>query len=242
MRASRMTLVILIVSAAVLSLFSVAGADWPQWRGLNRDGYVADAYVPQTWPKALKEEWKVPVGIGHASPVEADGRIYVFARQDEAEVLRCLDAVTGKELWKTAQPISYEMNPAARGHGKGPKSTPLVSGGNVYTLGITGVLSSHDARTGKLKWRHEFSRTYPSTSPLFGTAMSPLIDKGVLIAHVGGHDKGALTAFDAETGAVKWANDAEGRAYSSPIVVNLAGLRQLVTFTQKSFVGVDIAT
>ena len=122
---------------------------------------VADASIPAVWPKALKEEWKVTVGMGHSSPVVANGKIYVFARQGEEEVLLCLDAVTGKEIWKSSQPIAYEMHPAAMGHGKGPKSTPVVSNGNVYTFGISGVLSCHDARTGKLKWRHEFSKQYP---------------------------------------------------------------------------------
>lgn len=185
------------------------------------------------------EEWKVTVGVGHSSPLMVDGKIYVFARQGEEEVLLCLDGVTGKEVWRSSQKVAYEMNPAARGHGKGPKSTPVVSGGNVYTFGITGILSCHDARTGKLKWRKEFSKEYPNTSPLYGTAMSPVVDNGLLIAHVGGQDRGALTAFDAETGTVKWSYNADGPAYSSPIVVTLAGVRQVVTFTQKEFVGVE---
>jgi outer membrane protein assembly factor BamB len=216
--------------------------DWPQWRGPNRDGLVSDASIPRTWPKELKQEWKVTVGVGHSSPVVADGRIYVFARQGEEEVLLCLDSATGKEIWRSTQPIAYEMHNAAKAHGKGPKSTPVLNNGNVYTLGITGVLSCHDARTGKLKWRREFSKQYPKTSPLFGTAMSPLVLNGQLIAHIGGHDKGALMAFDAETGATKWSNEMDGPAYSSPIVVNLAGTRQVVTFMQNDFVGVDAAT
>lgn len=231
-----------LLVATIVSFTGLVTADWPQWRGPNRDGYVADAVVPQAWPKALRPEWKVTVGIGHASPVASNGKIYVFARQNDEEVLRCLDAASGKEIWRASQPIAYEMHPAAIGHGKGPKSTPVVKLGNVYTLGISGVLSSHDAQTGKLKWRHDFSKTYPKTSPLFGTAMSPLVEDGLLIAHVGGHDKGALMAFDAETGAVRWSNDADGPAYSSPIVVTLAGVRQVVTFMQKDFVGVDFAT
>jgi outer membrane protein assembly factor BamB len=190
----------------------------------------------------LKEEWRVTVGVGHSSPVLANGRIYVFARQGEEEVLLCLDAVSGKEIWRASQTIAYEMNPAAMGHGKGPKSTPVVSGGNVCTFGISGVVSCYDTGTGKLKWRREFSKLYPNTSPLYGTAMSPVIDNGLLIAHVGGPDKGALTAFDVETGAVKWSNDADGPAYASPIILTLAGVRQLVTFMQKDFVGVDAAT
>jgi len=233
--------VAIVLVCLPVKLATQTSGNWPQWRGPNRDGKVANVSLPQTWPKTLKEEWTVPVGIGHSSPVVADGRIYVFARQDEDEVLLCLDLITGKENWRSAQPIAYQMHPAAMGHGKGPKATPVVSNGNVYTFGISGVLSCHDARTGKLKWR-EFSKQYPNTSPLFGTAMSPVVDNGVLIAHLGGHDKGALTAFDAETGKVKWTNDTDGPAYSSPLVVNLAGVRQVVTFTQKEFVGVEMAT
>jgi outer membrane protein assembly factor BamB len=237
-KSSKPLFVVPIVFAAITSI----AADWPQWRGPNRDGFVADASIPQSWPKTLRTEWKLPVGIGHASPVAANGKIYVFARQNDEEVLRALDAATGKEIWKSSLPVAYEMHPAAVGHGKGPKATPVVKLGNVYTFGIAGVLSCHDAQTGKVKWRHDFSKTYPKTSPLFGTAMSPLVDDGLLIAHVGGHDKGALTAFEAETGKIKWTNDADGPAYSSPIVVTLAGVRQLVTFMQKDFVGVDFAT
>ena len=217
-------------------------ADWPQWRGPNRDGVVTDATIPQTWPKTLKEEWKVTVGIGHSSPILSHDKLYVFARQGEEEVLLCLDATTGKEIWKSSQPVAYEMNPAARGHGKGPKSTPVVSKGTICTFGISGALSCHDANSGKIKWRREFSKIYPSTSPLYGTAMSPVIDNGVLIAHVGGHDKGALTAFDLETGSIKWSNDADGPAYASPMVLTLAGVKQVVTFMQKELVGVEAAT
>ncbi len=242
MRGLRIFFEALVFAAATLASLAPVAADWPQWRGPNRDGMVTGALVPEVWPRALKEEWKMVVGVGHASPVESQGRIYVFARQGEDEVLLCLDAVTGKELWRSGQSISYEMNPAATGHGKGPKSTPIVSNGTVYTFGITGVLSAHDARTGKLKWRREFSKEYPNTSPLYGTAMSPLVDNGLLIAHVGGHDKGALTAFDAETGVIKWSNDIEGPAYASPIIVTLAGVRQIVTTMQNDFVGVDAST
>jgi outer membrane protein assembly factor BamB len=202
-----------------------AAGDWPQWRGANRDGAVTDFTAPQSWPAELKQQWKVTVGVGHASPLFVDGKVYVFARQGDEEVLLSLDGATGKEVWRSAQPIAYEMNPAARGHGKGPKSTPVYSNGKIYTFGITGVLSCHDARTGKLRWRKEFSKQYPNTSPLYGTAMSPVVEGGLLIAHVGGQDKGALTAFDAETGAVKWAYDMDGPAYASPIVVEQAGVR-----------------
>jgi outer membrane protein assembly factor BamB len=230
-------------AAKVLANAKAAAIEWPQWRGPNRDGVAMGVTTPRAWPRELKEQWRVTVGVGHASPVVSGGRIYQFARIGEEEVLLCLDAASGKELWRTSGgAIAYEMNPAARGHGKGPKSTPIVSGGRVYTLGITGVLSAHDAKTGKLAWRKEFSKEFPSTSPLYGTAMSPVVEKNLLIAHVGGHDRGALMAFDAATGAVRWRYDADGPAYSSPVVATLGGARQVFTFTQKEFVSVSAAT
>jgi len=171
------------------------------------------------------------------------GVVYQHARQGEEEVLLALDASTGKELWRAgAVAAPYTMNPAATGHGKGPKSTPVVAGGRVYTLGIAGLLSAHDARTGRLVWRKDFSKQFPVTSPLYGTAMSPVVVGDLLVAHVGGHDKGALTAFDAATGAVKWTYDADGPGYSSPVLLNAGGERQLVTFTQKELVAVSPAT
>jgi outer membrane protein assembly factor BamB len=236
-----------MIAVLVLTILNACFAafatdDWPQWRGPNRDGQVSGAAIPTVWPKTLKQEWKVNVGVGHSSPVLSNGRIYVFARQGEEEVLLCLDQATGKEIWRASKAVAYNMHPAAQGHGKGPKSTPVVSNGTVCTFGISGVLSCYDARTGKQKWQREFSKQYSNTSPLYGTAMSPLIDGDRLIAHVGGHDKGALTAFDLETGAVKWSNDADGPAYASPILVKLGDVKQVVTFTQKELVGVDAAT
>ena len=145
---------------------------------------------------------------------------YVFARQGEEETLLCLDAATGKELWRSSQPISFEMHPAATAHGKGPKSTPVVNNGSVYTLGISGVLSAHDARTGKLKWRHEFSKQYPKD---LARPMAPpcrqSLTTDLVIAHVGGENKGARSSLSTpETGAVKWTNDMDGPAYASPIL------------------------
>jgi outer membrane protein assembly factor BamB len=235
----RAVLLLTIVNACLAAL---AADDWPQWRGPNRDGQVSGATIPAVWPKTLKQEWKVNVGVGHSSPVLSNGKIYVFARQGEEEVLLCLDQATGKEIWRTSKAVVYNMHPAAQGHGKGPKSTPVVSNGTVCTFGISGVLSCYDAQTGKQKWQREFSKQYSNTSPLYGTAMSPLIDGDRLIAHVGGHDKGALTAFELETGAVKWSNDADGPAYASPILVKLGDVKHVVTFTQKELVGVDSAT
>jgi outer membrane protein assembly factor BamB len=236
-------------------------APWNQWRGPGRDGRIVGFPAPARWPKQLTHRWKVTVGIGHSSPLAVEDGVFVFTREGGDEVIRRLALATGREVWKSRYAAPYEMNPAARAHGEGPKSTPLFYDGWLYTLGISGILSCFDARSGRVRWRHEFSRQFKTTSPLYGAAMSPVAANGLVIAHVGGvehpprskdgscggtlldqHDDGALNAFDAKTGRIRWRWTGDGPAYASPIIVNLGGVRQVVTQTQKMCVGVALAT
>jgi outer membrane protein assembly factor BamB len=153
-----------------------------------------------------------------------------------------IDPSNGQIRWKNQYSAPYKMNPAAVGHGEGPKSTPLYSNGKLYTFGISGILSAFDAETGAPLFRLNFVQRYGGGSPDFGTSMSPVIDKGLLIAHVGGTKMGALTAFDANTGAMKWSWDGDSPAYASPIVVELGGVRQVVTQSHSNIVGVAAVT
>jgi outer membrane protein assembly factor BamB len=216
--------------------------DWPQWRGPNRDGAVASFTAPKVWPDKLKTIWKVQVGIGHSSPVVVGRRVYLHSRQEENEVVSCFDLDSGKQLWRDSYPTPYMMNPAAVSHGKGPKSTPVVYNNKLYTFGISGILSCYDAATGQVRWRKEFSKQFKGTSPLFGAATSPIVHNGLVIVHVGGHDAGALTAFNAETGDVKWSWTGDGPGYASPIVFESGGASQIVTQTQKSIAGFSAAS
>ena len=213
--------------------------DWPQWRGPQRDGHLAGFVAPESWPAKLEQQWEVEVGTGHCSPVVVGDQVFVFSRQDENEVVRSLNLADGRERWSRSYSAPYEMNPAARGHGKGPKSTPVVADGRLFTLGISGILSCWEADSGKRLWQHEFSSEFDKTSPLFGTAMSPVVESGLLIAHVGGHNDGALTAFDPGTGQVRWQWDGDGPAYTSPILTTLAGTRQVITQSQAACIGVS---
>ncbi|HEX7780680.1 MAG TPA: PQQ-binding-like beta-propeller repeat protein [Vicinamibacterales bacterium] len=209
-------------------------SDWPQWRGPRRDGSIA-AQLPAEWPAALKKRWEAVAGAGHSSPVVAGNRVVVFARQNDREVTRALDLATGREIWRDEYAAPYTVNPAARAHGPGPKSTPAVAGGRVFTFGIGGVLSALDLATGKPLWRTK----PPAVLPEYGTAASPLVDGGVVIAHMGGRDGGAMTAFDAATGTVRWRWDGDGPGYGSPIIATLGKVRQLVAQTQKLLVGLN---
>jgi outer membrane protein assembly factor BamB len=226
----------------LMSSTTVVAADWNQWRGPGRDGKTVGFAAPARWPSQLVRKWRVPVGIGHASPLIVGNSAYVFAREGENEVARRLDLATGRVVWRDSYPAPYTMNPDAQGHGKGPKSTPVYADGRLVTFGISGVLSCLDAATGKPLWRKEFSKEFRQTSPLYGTAMSPLVANGLVIAHVGGHDRGALTAFDLQTGAVRWRWAGDGPAYASPILVTLGGTQQIVTQTQRFCVGIAFET
>lgn len=195
-----------LFTAVLLWLGTTATAraeDWPQWRGPQRNGHTP-ASLPITWPDALQLLWRVPIGTGHASPIVIGDSVYVHTRIDEREIAACLDLTTGTTLWQQDLAVAYTINSAAYGHGKGPKSTPLVQGDLLYTFGIAGVLSCYDRHSGALQWRYDPAGEFSPTSPLYGTATSPLYTDGLLIAHVGGHEDGALRAFDAQTGAVRW--------------------------------------
>jgi D-alanyl-D-alanine carboxypeptidase len=213
---------------------AAAGTDWPQWRGPTRDGVVSAA-LPHQWPEALKKRWEIPVGAGHASPVVSGDRVVVIAREGDQEIVRALDLVSGKEIWRAAYPAPFEVNPAARSHGAGPKATPAIAGGRVFTLGISGILSAFDLAGGTLLWRVPA----PEVLPDYGAAASPLIDGTSVIAHVGGYENGALTSFDAATGKPRWQWTGDGPGYGSPIIATVGGVRQVIAQTQKLLVGLD---
>ena len=212
-------------------------AAWPQWRGPARDGVASAFTVPTTWPAQLTRKWQATVGVGHASPVIAGNRVVVHTRQGTREIVAAYDLESGKQLWQQDVEAPYTVNPAAAGHGPGPKSTPAIAGGRVFTLGISGIFSAHDLATGKLLWR----KNAPATPPLYGTASSPIVDGASVIAFLGGQNAGALTAMDAASGAVKWEWKGDGPGYSSPIIATVAGTRQVIVQSQTRLVSVNAA-
>ncbi len=221
---------------AVLSAQNAA-LDWPQWRGPNRDGALASFTEPKAWPESLIRKWKIEVGTGYATPIVVGNRVYAFTRQGENEVMRALDAASGKVVWETSYPAPFELNSAAARHGPGPKSTPTFDNGRLFTLGMSGIVTAFDAATGKQLWQ----KPAPAVQPIYHTAQSALVDRGLVILHVGGNNQGALTAFDAATGAVKWAWNGDGPGYGSAILAEFGGTRQVILFSQQSLIGVDAA-
>ena len=232
------------VAFAVVAIIMTLGAsgvwaqDWPQWRGPERDGVAAGFDVPSGWPAELDRQWSVEVGLGYATPVLIGDRIYQFSRQAADEVMTAIDAATGETIWRTAYPAPFQMNPATMPHGPGPKSTPTYADGRLFAHGMTGAITAYDAADGRQLWQ------VPGTgvTPLYHTAMSPLVVGDLVIIHMGGHDNGALTAFDVATGDVRWSWDGDGPAYGSPMLFELGGVRQVVVFTQSQFIGVALET
>ncbi len=229
---------IIMMSFPILVVIGNAMAqDWPQWRGANRDGKVTGFSVPQTWPAALTQKWKITVGAGDATPALVGGKLFVFARQGGEEVVLCLQAADGKEIWRdTYETPAIPGGPAAS-H-PGPRSSPTVAEGKVVTLGLNGVVSCLDAATGKMLWRKD---EYPKTVPQFFTATSPLVVDGMVITQLGTKGNGAIMAFDIANGNVKWKWDGEGPEYASPALLTADGVKQVVTMTEKSVVGVAAA-
>ena len=229
----------LVAGLATVNEARQTATDVTQWRGANRDGIVSGFTPPAAWPEMLTQRWKIDVGTGYATPLVVGNRLYVFSRQGDDEVMSAVDAASGKVLWRTAYPAPFEMNSAAKVHGPGPKSTPVFSNGRLFAIGMTGTVTAYDAATGKQLWQKPGSMPLPMYT---SHAFSPVIEGGLVIFHVGGHDKGALTAFDVNTGAAKWSWNGDGPGYGSPIVAEFGGVRQVVTITQMKVVGIDAAT
>ena len=229
-----------VLLGLVLSTALAFAQDWPQWRGPARTGAAVGFTPPAAWPDRPKQIWKVQAGAGHASPIVAADRVYLFSRTGEQEAVSTRDLATGKEIWRAAYDAPYQMNPAATSHGKGPKSTPAHDRGRLFTFGIGGVLSAWQAQDGRLLWRRDFKKEFPSTSPDFGVAMSPAVVGDLVLVHAGGIGNGALLALDVTSGATKWSWKGDGPAYASPIVADIAGTRQVVTQSQRRIVAVSV--
>lgn len=231
----RMNRVVGVGCVVLICAGSVLGQDWPQWRGVYRDGVVNGFIAPQQWPQELKQRWKTTVGTGDATPALVGDKLYVFTRQGEEETLLCLNAADGKELWRDSYAAQAVAGPASR-H-PGPRSSPAVAEGRIVTLGVSGVVSCLDTG-GKLLWRKD---PFPKIVPQFFTATSPIIVDGMAVTQLGGKGNGAVVAFDLATGDEKWRWAGEGPEYASPALTTIEGTKQIVTLTEKSVVGIATA-
>lgn len=244
-------------------------ADWPAWRGADGTGIARQTSFPQAWPTGeLKPLWTAATADGWSSPVVSGGRVFITDRFALTERVAAFDAATGKLLWERKTPVDFDPHQVGRRHGNGPKSTPVVSGKFVYTLGIAGRLQCLNVTDGAVVWEHFFPAEYGdqralpggraqvigedyvvvptgdrvgAAVPLFGYTGSLVVEGDKLISPVGGPKAGTIMAFDKNTGAVVWKALEENVSYSSPIVADLAGVRQVVAMTGPRVVGLAVA-
>jgi outer membrane protein assembly factor BamB len=211
-----------------------ADADWPQWRGLHRDGVAPGNNLLTAWPAGgPKQLWEAEVGRAYSSFAVADGRVYTMERNGEREEIVCLEPRTGKVLWREG----YEQpDVPERQYGPQPRSTPAVADGLVYSVGVRGRFQCRDASTGELQWEHDLVGEYGAPVPKWGMAFSPLVDGDLVFATPGGSNASVI-AFDRKTGRLAWKAFSDKPGYSSPIAVTLDGERLVVTLTGESLLG-----
>jgi outer membrane protein assembly factor BamB len=231
----------MLTMGVLLAAVPANGSDWTQWRGPNRDAVSHAGRATGPWPAELTRRWRTEIGAGQSSPVVSGDSVFLFSREGDLEVAHKLDLRSGRVLWRQGYRAAYEVYPGAASYGAGPRSTPVLQEGRLFTLGISGILTAFDTATGRLLWQKDFAGRFPSAAPPFGTSMSPLITGGLLIVHAGGHDGGALIAFDPATGHEKWSLQGDGPSYSSPILTTLSGQEQLVIQVHRKILGVDPA-
>jgi outer membrane protein assembly factor BamB len=238
---------------ALLTATAGRALDWPEWLGDNREGVWREtglvARFPRGGPKVL---WRVPVGPGYSGPAVVGDRLYVMDRQPPPgaegkppprgggpgkERVLCLSAADGKLLWKHEYDCTYRI-----GWGTGPRTTPLVRGGRVYTLGAMGDLRCLDAAAGRLVWSKNLVTAYEPDVPVWGWAASPLLDGDLLYCLVGGEDS-AVVAFHKGTGREVWkALTTEEIGYSPPVLLEAGGRRQLIVWLSETINSLDPAT
>ncbi|MFO0801527.1 MAG: PQQ-binding-like beta-propeller repeat protein [Gemmataceae bacterium] len=234
------------IVSAVLAAATVPAADWPHWRGPNRDGVAPGLAFPEKWPaEPPKELWKANVGLGYSGPAIVGDKLFILSRVEKSERCLALDANTGKESWKLEYPEPFQApDPTA---GKGPNSTPTVDGDRVYMFGLGGKLHCLGTEKGSVLWKHDCLKEYWGVKvtpimgddwfPPCGASASPLVDGPHVLIPVGGAKAGAFTAFHRDTGEIAWKALADRSSYASPAIASPGGVKQVIGFTGTRMVG-----
>lgn len=230
--------------------------DWPQWLGPQRDGVWRETGIIDTFPKdGPNIRWRAKVAAGYSGPAVAGGRVYLtdrvldkgaknhnesmFPHKPSAgipskERILCLNEATGETVWTHEYNCPYQIS-----YPLGPRATPIVELGRVYTLGAEGNLICIDAATGKLIWNRDLKKDFKAEAPLWGFSAHPLIDGDKLICLVGGEGS-AVVAFNKADGKEIWKSlTTKNIGYCPPMIYDIAGRRQLVIWHSESVNGLD---
>ncbi|QDT45612.1 outer membrane biogenesis protein BamB [Gimesia alba] len=231
----KLTLILTLLCSSLISQVGFSD-DWPQWGGPEQDLIWRETGIVKTLPTTglLPRVWSTPIGEGYAGPAVAEVNsrwcIFVtdriFKQRVGYERVLCLDAETGKPIWKHEYPVEYSVSYPA-----GPRSTPVINDGRVYTLGAQGHFFCFDAATGNILWSKNFVEDYGTKLPTWGMVAAPLVDGDQLITLVGGKDNSLVVSFDKATGKELWrALDDRAVGYAPPVIFTFGGKRELIVW------------
>lgn len=235
---------IAVVASMTGTATTATAADWPQWRGPNRDGISEETGLLQEWPEeGPKLLWQVDdLGGGYGAPSVVDGKIYLVVNEGlEQESVKSLDA-NGKELWST--PIGKVGNPDQQPNYPAARSTPTVVGNLLYALGSDGDLTCLETATGKMRWQKSLRSDFGGAPGEWAYAESPLVDGDLVVVAPGGADA-AIVALNRETGDLVWKSavpGSEAAGYASVVIAEVEDVKQYVAFLGMGLVGVDAET
>jgi outer membrane protein assembly factor BamB len=217
-----------------LAALSVLTPEWPGFRGPNRDSIVPGVTVATDWSKSPPVEiWRKPVGPGWSSFAVQGGLLYTQEQRGEEELVTAYKATNGDPVWRHADPVRFFESNA----GAGPRATPTLADGRVYTLGATGILNVLDAATGQPIWSRNTTGDTKRRVPDWGFSASPIVTQDLVIIYAG-----RLAAYEASTGNLNWLGESVGGSYSSPHLATIVGVKQLLILTPQGGAGLDPAT
>ena len=236
MRSMRILMLAVVASCALAQqAVGQAVANWPQWRGPNRDGISKETGLLKQWPaEGPPLVWKATgAGGGYSSLSIANGKLYTMGLRGNREFVIAFDVATGKEAWSTANGSAFRND-----RGDGPRGTPTIDGDRVYALGGNGDLSALDASTGKIIWTKNILSEFGGSNIEWGISESPLVLDDKLLVNAGGPGA-SIVALNKSNGSLIWKSQSDKAGYSSAIPLNVNGLTQVVFFTAQRAVGLD---
>ena len=208
---------------------------WTSFRGPDRDGHYRQHPIRTDWGQALTPLWKQPVGGGYASFVVADGRAFTSEQRGGREMAAAYDLATGRELWTSAWNARFQSGMG----GDGPRATPTWHDGTLYVIGGTGELRALDAATGRTLWQTNILADADAANIEHGLSNSPLVFDNLVVVQPGGDNGQSVVAYDRLTGKRVWSALDDRTSYASPMLVTVAGVRQILTFTEMRLVALS---